>query len=309
MNKESTISVVIPNYNREQDILELLRSVNEQEFSNFEVIVVDDNSSDGSVSTIRKHFPETHVIALPENKGPAFARNAGIKKASGDIVVGIDSDVIFPDKDTLTRIASKFSASPDISCLAFRILNYHTRNDDTDRWWHPLPIEHYADKEFFTEYFSGTGYAFQRAVFHKAGYFSEDLFISGEENDLALRILDSGFDIVYCSGITVLHKVSEQSRVSSMKTYYLRRNQIWIALKFYSLYRGLIFIVPRLVKTFFHSLIHGYFFTYCKSLYDSMQYWPTMLRRRKPLSENTWKRIDLIRSGKYYRSSSTFRQC
>jgi len=309
MNKESTISVVIPNYNREQDILEVLQSVNEQEFSNFEVIVVDDNSSDGSVSTIRQHFPETHVIALPENKGPAFARNAGMKKALGDIVVGIDSDVILPDKDTLSRIASKFSASPDINCLAFRILNYHTRNDDTDRWWHPLPIEHYADKEFYTDYFSGSGYAFQRAVFHKTGYFSEEFFISCEENDLALRILDSGFDIVYCPDIPLLHKVSVQSRVSSMRTYYCLRNQIWMVLKFYPFYRGLVFIVPRLVKYFFHSLIHGYFFTYCKSLYDSMQCWPAMLRHRKPLGENTWKRIGLIRSGKYCRSSSTFRQC
>jgi GT2 family glycosyltransferase len=299
MSRQNIISIVIPNYNRKDHVLEALQSVYEQQFHNFEVIVVDDNSSDGSVNAIRKRYPQILVVAQHENKGPAVARNIGIRKAHGSIIVGIDSDVVLQDKQTLARIASQFAKSPGISCIALRILNYYDHKDDAKTWWHPFPIADYAGQMFYTDYFSGSGYAFQRVVFEQAGYYPEELFMHGEENDLALRILDSGFDILYCPFIKVLHKASRQSRVNTIPFYYKRRNQIWVVAKYYPFLRGLKYIVPRLGRTFVQALLGGQLALYCKALFDSVRKLPVILKTRKPLSKYTWRRIDLIRDGTY----------
>ncbi len=294
-----SIAVVIPNFNRKDDILEELKSLYIQDYDQSKIIVVDDNSSDGSVDVIKKTFPQTQIIALEKNGGPAVARNAGIKNAKENIIIGIDSDVVLPDKHTLANIATKFSSSPRINCISFRILNYYDRSDDIKTWWHPFPIETHAGRIFYTDYFSGTGYAFRRNIFDKAGYFPEDLFMHGEENELSLRILDSGFDILYCPDIVVLHKCSVQSRNKLIPYYYKRRNQIWIVAKCYPALRGVCFMVPRLVKTLFESLLKGQFVNYCRALYDAIRGLPIILKKRMPLKKETWKKIRLIRCGQY----------
>lgn len=303
MKNDPSISVIIPSFNRREDVLEALKSIYNQDYQDFEVFVVDDNSSDGSVGAIEKHFPNTHVIALHKNKGPAIARNIGIKEARGNIIVGIDSDVIFSNNQILTQIASKFEDSTELHCMSLRLVNYYSQKDDTKTWWHPMPIGEYADKEFYTDYFSGSGYAFRKVVFEKAGYFPEDIFMHGEEVDLAFRILDQGFDIVYCPSITLLHKVSKDARNTMIPFYYHRRNQLWIVAKYYPPLKGFLHMAPRLVKTFFQALFRGHLLTYCKALYDAIRELPVMLRHRKPLSKNTWTKIKLIRTNRFITGS------
>lgn len=293
------ISIIIPNYNRKKDILEALQSIYKQKFQAFEVIVVDDNSSDKSAEAIRQNFPDVKVIALDKNGGPAIARNIGIKATRGNIIVGIDSDVILPDNQVLTRIASKFMEFPALNCMAFRVINYYSQKDDTKTWWHPLSIDEYADKEFYTDYFSGSGYAFRKLVFETAGYYPEDLFMHGEEVDLAFRILDNGFDIVYCPSITVLHKVEEQSRNNLITFYYHRRNQIWIVAKYYPFMKGQAFMAPRIAKTLCQSLLQGRLITYLRSLRDGVKGLPAARKRRRPLKSETWQKIKQIRQQEY----------
>lgn len=299
MNEHNFISIVIPTYNRKQDILEALRHVFEQEFQDFEAIVVDDNSSDQSVETIHKEFPEVKVITLEKNQGPAVARNTGIKAACGNIIVGIDSDVILPDNQVFNRIAAKFKELPGLNCIALRIVNYYSRKNDVKTWWHPLQIDQYAEKPFFTDYFSGSGYAFRKIVFEQAGYYPEELFMHGEEVDLSLRILDAGFDIVYCPSITVLHKVEEQSRNNLITFYYHRRNQIWIVAKYYPFMKGQAFMVPRIAKTLCQSLLQGRLITYLRSLRDGVKGLPAARKRRRPLKSETWQKIKQIRQQEY----------
>jgi len=293
------ISVVIPSYNRKVDLLQTLGSVLRQNRGDCQIIVIDDNSRDDSVLRVREAFPRVDLHTLGENQGPAIARNEGIKRASGDIIVGLDSDVVLPHKNLLARIAQRFSTSREVNCLAFRVLNYFTGKDDTKTWWHPFSIEGYAHKEFYTDYFSGTGYAFRREVFEKAGYFPEDLFMHGEEVDLALRILDAGFDILYDPSIVVLHKVSPQARNRRIQFYFKRRNQMWIVAKYYPILKGLGFIIPRLAKTFVQAASHGELATYCKAIWDGLTGLPAALENRKPLKRQTWRKIKQIRKGIY----------
>jgi len=91
------VSVVIPVYNAEPFLREALDSVLAQDYEPFEVIVVDDGSTDGS-GTIARSYPEVRYLRQ-ENQGPAVARNAGIAAAQGEFLAFFDADdVMLPNK-------------------------------------------------------------------------------------------------------------------------------------------------------------------------------------------------------------------
>ena len=99
------LSIVIPNYNGSKTILKTIKSIPKK----YETIVVDDCSTDGSVKLIEKKYPNVKIIKLNKNKGAANARNVGIKKSKGDIILFIDSDMWFSRNaiDNLVKSASK----------------------------------------------------------------------------------------------------------------------------------------------------------------------------------------------------------
>ncbi len=103
---EKKISVVIPVYNAERNLKGCLDSLFKSSYKNFEVIIVDDFSTDESVK-IAKEYP-CKIINLSEQRGPAFARDRGIFLAEGEIVAFLDSDCIVP-KDWLDKINKKLT--------------------------------------------------------------------------------------------------------------------------------------------------------------------------------------------------------
>ena len=91
----SLVSIVTPCYNAEKFIAETIKSVQEQTYAYWEMIIVDDNSIDDSVSIIKKiqkNDDRIKLIELKENKGPAIARNRAIKEAQGNYIAFLDSD-------------------------------------------------------------------------------------------------------------------------------------------------------------------------------------------------------------------------
>ena len=102
-------SVVVPAYNCKGRLEAALRSIRSGSFSDYELIVVDDCSSDGTAIFAAEQADT--VIALTEHRGPAFARNRGAEKAVGEYIVWTDSDVVWP-ADLLSRTAALIDANP-----------------------------------------------------------------------------------------------------------------------------------------------------------------------------------------------------
>ena len=96
------VSVIIPVHNAEKFIIKTVKSVEVQTYSEWEIIMVDDHSSDGSVEIIRKHIAESKnrisLIMLDEETGAAAARNAGIRAAIGRYIAFLDADDIWLPK-------------------------------------------------------------------------------------------------------------------------------------------------------------------------------------------------------------------
>ena len=291
VDQSFAVSVVIPSYNRCESMLRLLEDISQQKDIIFEIIVVDDVSTDNTVTRISELFPDVRLFVNEENSGPAVTRNRGIEAAKSEIVVGIDSDVTVPDEYCLKKVYEELKRRPDATGLAFRLLQPDGRTEDFARWWHPLPIERFADAVFETYYFSGTGYAFRKHHILAAGLYPEILYMHYEEVELAYRIIDNGGKIFYTPNISVVHHEHQVSRRSEIKAFYKTRNQILIALACYPVLRGVIWVAPRVLSKFLTSLFTLNFRNFAKILKSAMELAPIRLEERKPLKSETWRRL------------------
>jgi glycosyltransferase involved in cell wall biosynthesis len=96
----------VPTFNSTDTIRDVIRSIERQTFRDFEIIVVDDASTDGTVDLLKREFPWHRVISLPRNLGPAGARNAGIRAARGEWIAFLDGDDVWMP----WRLADQFEA-------------------------------------------------------------------------------------------------------------------------------------------------------------------------------------------------------
>ena len=118
------ISVIIPLYNKEKQIVHTLQSVLNQTFQDFEIVIVDDGSTDGSVSEVEKFSDSRIRLIHQKNAGVAAARNRGIEEAKGDLIAFLDAD----DEWKPEYLATQYHLSqkyPDCNVFA---CNYEFRN-------------------------------------------------------------------------------------------------------------------------------------------------------------------------------------
>lgn len=147
------VSVIIPTYNREALVCQAIQSVLNQSYQNFEIIVVDDGSSDNTAKVVQKYAPGARYVHQ-ENAGASVARNRGIQEAKGEWVAFLDSDDEWlPDK--LKLQIDLLQRNPD---LVWSYTNYIICFDDTgeQRIAHPYPAlqERLLNgKEYFEDYF------------------------------------------------------------------------------------------------------------------------------------------------------------
>lgn len=285
------ISVVIPSYNRRECILNLLCDVYAQEGVEFEVIVVDDCSPDGSAAAIRREFPQVTLLENERNGGPCVTRNRGVRAARGKFIVGFDSDVTVPDPHLLAKVSETFHVFSDVTGLAFRLLKPDGISEDSARWWHPLPIELFANQAFSTSYFSGTAYAFRKQAMVAAGLYPEIFYMHYEEVELALRIIDQGGQIRHCPHLVVLHHANEASRRSEVHLYYKPRNQILLAVSCYPLWEGIVFLLPRMAYQFSIAAKEGHLPDFGRAMKDAMRKSRPIASSRQPLKKQTLKKI------------------
>ncbi len=209
-----TLSVIIPAYNAEKTLKRLLVSLTEQNFKDFEIIVINDCSTDNT-SKIAETY-DCNLIELKENHGPAYCRNLGVKKAKGEILVFTDSDCnvspdwletlqkIFTDKN-IDAVMGKLVLLPStflgdsISALGFPAggaIGF-------DKIWK-------VDEKGFTDSLSTCNCAVRKNIFNMVGEFDETFpYPGGEDTLLAYNLINSGHKIKYCPDVIVYHEARD----------------------------------------------------------------------------------------------------
>lgn len=224
------VSVVYVNWNRKADVAHSVKLLRRQHFRDFEIVVVDNGSSDGSAAELSA-LPGVRVLALPANRGPAAARNAGVEAARGEYCVFLDSDAALSRRG-LGRLVEQLDREPDVGVIGCRILNAYTRK--LDQWIYAQRALDSEKQRFDTYSFSAAGAIVRRDLFREVGGFWEKLFIYNEEVELSIRILRNGFRIRYDPDAVVLHRVAPHGRTGRGRYYYFQvRNWIWTYYRHY----------------------------------------------------------------------------
>lgn len=229
------VSVVILNYNRKEDVLKTIASIysTNADYSNFEIVLVDQNSVDGSSKAISERFPKVKLFCSDVNLGVAGGRNKGAELAKGDILVFIDDDAHFQTVDSLKSIEEFFESDLEIGVSGFKIVD--TKNQVRDWQYHYFSLKH-ADKSFYSQQFVGCGHAIRTELFKQLGGYSPQLFFWGEEIEFCLKVYrDTNFKIVYWPEVVVVHRVSPISRFHwrTTRTSYKTRNRFGILFNYF----------------------------------------------------------------------------
>jgi GT2 family glycosyltransferase len=237
------VSIVIPNWNGAHHLSTCLESLRCQTFQDFEVIVADNCSSDGSLKLLARDYPEVRVVALGENRGFAGACNAGIQAAQEEFVVLLNNDTE-TDPRWLEEIVAAFQRHPEAGIVASKILlfdqrdAFHTAGDfyrmdgiPGNRGVWQKDVGQYDREEYV---FSGCGgsAAYRRAMLENVGLLDEDFFFSCEDMDLAWRAQLAGYRCVYAPRAVVYHKLSATGG-GVTASFYDGRNFIYLLAKDY----------------------------------------------------------------------------
>jgi GT2 family glycosyltransferase len=224
-----TVSVVIVSWNTREILRDCLRTVYEQtQDVEFEVIVVDNASTDGSVDMIRTAFPQTLLLANSANRGFAAANNQGLEAAQGRYVLLLNSDTLVLDGalDKMVRFAE---AHPEAAAAACRVLN-------PDRTWQPtcflfpsalnlLIAALYLNKLFprsrlwgrermtwwdgldsrAVEVVTGCFILVRREAIEQVGVLDESYFMYGEEADWCYRFRKAGWKVLFTPDARIVH--------------------------------------------------------------------------------------------------------
>ena len=223
------VSLIVVTMNRKEILKRCLESFSHQTNRDYEIIVVDNASSDGTGDLIRQAFPHVRYFFLNTNSGPPGGRNHGVRMARGEFCVFIDDDAVFAESNALAQVVSYFRSDNGLGCLAFRIVQLGDGLEE----YKSIPR---ADKkriaaDYECTYFCGAGFAVRRSIFLEMGIFWEPLVFIAEELDFSYRLVNKGYKIMRSSAISVIHYETRQARVPGKWIYYGVRSRCWVAIR------------------------------------------------------------------------------
>jgi len=236
------VSIVVANWNGKKETLECLESLRQLDYANYDVIVVDNGSSDGSQSAIRNRFPDVTLIENRNNLGYGGAINSGIAVAlqrHSDYVLALNNDLVLDSQSLkhLVEIAETDTQTgmtcpklywlddPQRICatgfkvnLRFLIqLSRHrgTNEIDLGQWNKPTEVD------------AAGIFLVKRQVIETVGAFDPAYFLHLEDFDWCMRVRQAGFKIMYVPQAVMWHKgsVSMGGSLSPLVVYYVTRNR------------------------------------------------------------------------------------
>jgi len=224
-------SIVIPTYNAEKTITKCLNSVFKQNFSNFELIMVNDCSTDKTTEIINQYTLKHHNlkhIKLAKNSGPAAARNRGVRESQGEIIIFIDSDVTFIDSDALNNLAKIFEQRLDIASVVMIKDKIPLNQGLTPLFWGYYKYYLWNQPSEYQTSFTTERSAIKKEIFEKIGYFDEKYKKADVEDfEFGYRLTSQGHKILIARHIKVGHHF-ETFKQTVKKT--LKRSWQWIRL-------------------------------------------------------------------------------
>ena len=244
MKESPLVSVIVLNYNAGELLLNCVDSLKKSAYTNLEILVVDNISTDGSQKKCKEKFPDVELIQNNENLGYCGGNNVGIKKAKGEFIVILNPDTIV-EKNWIDELILAHREFGD-GLYQPKILSLNEENiiQSTGNMLHIFGFGYARDKgnkisdkkEEIEKigYASGTCLFTSRNVIEKIGLLDEFLFLYHDDLDLGWRAAQVGINSYYVPKSKIFHVESYSLKWSSKKFYWLERNRKYCLLTHYS---------------------------------------------------------------------------
>ena len=238
------IDIIIPNWNGKFLLKTCLDSLQSQSSQAFQTIVVDNGSTDGSVSFIQENFPHVKIIELNENKGFSAAVNSGILASESEWVLLLNNDVEVAS-DCLEYLENLSNHPQEYDFFALKMIDFHKRThidgagDSVMRGgvgYRLGTMENDSDiYSIKRDVFGACAGAalYRRSMFDSVGLFDEDFFAYLEDVDFNLRAVKSGKKCCYLPDARIYHigSASTGSKVNSFTVRLSTRNNVYVIVK------------------------------------------------------------------------------
>lgn len=281
------VSVILLTCNRPTEASRSLRSILDQDYPNKEVIVVE-NSSRGELRHLAQSAGENvQLVELSENQGACAGRNAGLCQTRGEFLVTLDDDVVLDSPDSLSAVVRLLAGNPDLGAVAFWVGDPGTGKLSIRDWCHPRPYWTSSEQPFPTYYLTEGAMALRKQALDSAGLYDERFFIAGEGHDLAMRILDRGFRILFSPEVRTWHYHSAQGRRPQRPYYFMTRNYLWIAFKDYPWPANIRFLLPKLAMMAWFACRTGQLSPFVRGLVDGIRGLREIWATRTPVRPST----------------------
>jgi GT2 family glycosyltransferase len=270
---------VVLNFNGAATIERCIESILSQSLSPYEIILVDNNSTDGSSEQAQRRFPELHLVQNYRNLGFSGGNNAGIKRSSGDLVLLANNDAIL-NRDAISSLVDALSGNVGIVSGVLlngsgrKIWSYGGYFDQlSGMHWHGLqgasslfsvPLEPSAD------YAPGALLLARRALLDKVGLLDPYFFLYGDDIDLALKAARLGRTVKLVPKPIAIHLVSQTVRKFEQKHellgyYMMNRSMFYLYFSQLPLPFAITSTVTQLGFSFFELLLFRRPFSYLRA--------------------------------------------
>jgi len=254
--QDPSVFIIVLNWNNYQDTAECLSSLNDLTYRNYQVVVVDNGSTDDSPYQLQKEFPTVHTIINPDNLGFAAGCNVGIKyalKQGADAVLLVNNDAILEPESLEAAVQSLFSDGR-IGIVGGKLKQYYNPSyistTGVRRIIWPIMIwrsvgngqldKGQYDRREKRVAVIGALMLIKREVFKAIGLLPEEYFFGCEDIDFCLQALKNGFHIIYEPRFVAYHKGGGRLRKSPQYVYsYFLHRQVLMKRHLHPLFQGI----------------------------------------------------------------------
>lgn len=238
------VAIILVNFNGADDTIDCIKSLSEMKDIEYEIVVVDNCSSDDSVDKL-KHSQEIYSFTLLQaecNNGFSAGNNIGIEYAkNADYYLLLNNDTVV-EPDFLKKLINEFQKNPKCGATISKIL-YYSQPDTI--WYAGGSINqrtarsehyHFNEKNSLNDalpqkvtFASGCCLCVSKRAIETIGLLNEDFFLYEEDAEFCYRITEAGFEIIYVPDSIIYHKVSASTgQGSPMSQYYTVRNKYYL---------------------------------------------------------------------------------
>jgi GT2 family glycosyltransferase len=247
-------SVIIVNYNGFDYLEDCLSSVLDQSYPDFEIVLVENASTDGSADIAEYYVDQLTLVKAGENLGFAGGNNLGIQHATGNYLAFLNPDTVV-EPNWLFELVTTLESNPQAGLATARILllskpdrintcgnDVHFTGIPTVRGW--MQAAEAMDRLEEVISVSGACFVTRRSLLSEIGGFDSDFFLYSEDNDLSWRAQLAGYRCLYVPTSVIYHRYAP--RFEADKFFYLERNRYRLVLQNFK-WRTLLLLLPALI--------------------------------------------------------------